>query len=134
MTTTGACLCGNISYEIAGAIQMAGICHCKNCQRQTGSAYSTLGGVAKSDFTFKTGSTKVYKDSDTDSGGTVERHFCGDCGSPIYSWVPAFPDNLFLKTGTLDDTATFTPQFQVWCSSKQNWVSLEDGVPSMQKS
>ena len=104
MAHTGHCLCGDISYEFPNDPAMSGVCHCKNCQRQTGSAYSTLGGVAKSDFTFKTGKTKVYKDSDTDSGDTVERHFCGDCGSPIYSWVPAFPENVFLKTGTLYDT------------------------------
>ena len=37
------------------------------------------------------------------------------------------------KTGTMDDTTDFDPQFHVWCSTKQNWVDLADGVPAMQK-
>jgi hypothetical protein len=38
---------------------------------------------------------------------------------------------LFLKTGTLDETDGFAPQFHVWCDSKQNWVELAEGVPQM---
>ena len=110
---------------------MTGVCHCKNCQRQAGSAFSTLAGVPTSDFNFTSGQPKLYKDSDTDSGNTVERYFCGNCGSPIYSAIAAQPDTLFLKTGTMDDTSGFTPQFHVWCDSKQDWVSLEENVPHM---
>ena len=133
MSITGQCLCGAITYELLNPPAMAGVCHCKNCQRQAGSAFSTLAGVAKSDFVLKSGEMKLYSDSDTDSGNTVERYFCGDCGSPIYSAVPGSPDVFFLKTGTMDDTTDFEPQFHVWCSTKQNWVDLADGVPAMQK-
>jgi hypothetical protein len=111
---------------------MSGVCHCKNCQRQAGSAFSTLAGVPKAEFNMS-GAPKLYQDSDTDSGSTVERFFCGACGSPIYSAVPSQPDLLFLKTGTLDDTSAFTPGFHVWCSTKQNWVNLDEGVPQMEK-
>ena len=109
---------------------MAGVCHCKNCQRQAGSAFSTLYGVPKAAFRM-TGKPRLYQDSDTASGNTVQRYFCGNCGSPIYSAVPSQPDVLFLKTGTLDDTASFAPQFQVWCDTKQNWVELVSGVPAI---
>ena len=44
MTATGQCLCGEIKYELAAAPTMTGVCHCKNCQRQAGSAFSTLAG------------------------------------------------------------------------------------------
>ena len=108
-----------------------GVCHCKNCQRQAGSAYSTLAGVPVDGFQIKQGELKLYEDSDTKSGATVERYFCGNCGSPVYSAVPSIPDQVFLKTGTMDDTSTFTPQFHAWCSTKQDWVQLEDGVPQM---
>jgi len=133
MSLTGQCLCGVITYELKNPPAMTGVCHCKNCQRQAGSAFSTLAGVAKTDFVLNSGQMKVYRDSETDTGNTVERHFCGECGSPIYSAVPDSPDVLFIKTGTMDDTSSFTPQFHVWSSSKQDWVELEDGVPAMQK-
>ena len=131
MAITGRCLCGEVKYEIESAPAMTGVCHCKNCQRQAGSAFSTLAGVPKSGFRFTAGQPKLYSDGDTASGNTVERYFCGTCGSPIYSVIPSQPDTLFLKTGTLDDTSGFKPQFHVWCDSKQDWVTLEEGVPSM---
>jgi len=131
MANTGQCLCGAVKYEFDGAPAMTGVCHCKNCQRQAGSAFSTLAGVAKSAFRFTAGEPTLYRDADTASGNTVERYFCGKCGSPIYSALPDQPDMLFLKTGTLDDTSSFQPQFQVWCDSKQNWVKLQEGVPAI---
>lgn len=131
MAHTGQCLCGEIKYEFPNTPAVAGVCHCKNCQRQAGSAFSTLAAVPKSEFQI-TGTPKLYIDSDTNSGNSVERHFCGNCGSPIFSVIPSQPESLFLKTGTLDDTSGFTPAFHVWCSTKQNWVKLDDGVPQME--
>jgi hypothetical protein len=133
MPVSGQCLCGQIKYELVNPPAMTGICHCKNCQRQAGSAFSTLGVVPKSDFKFTAGAPKLYEDSDTASGNTVQRYFCGNCGSPIYSALDAQPENIFLKTGTMDDTANFRPQFHAWCDTKQAWVALEEGVPAMAK-
>ena len=123
---SGQCLCGQVKYNFAMDPLMSGVCHCKNCQRQAGSAFSTIAGVPKAAFNI-TGETTLYQDSETDSGNTVDRHFCGTCGSPIYSALSSQPDVLFLKTGT-DDTQ-FAPQFQVYCETKQNWVELVEGVP-----
>ena len=133
MAITGQCLCGDLKYEIANEPAMTGVCHCKNCQRQAGSAFSTLAGVPKEDFTFTAGEPTLYADSDTNSGNTVERYFCGRCGSPIYSAIPGQPDTYFLKTGTMYDTHAFQPMFHVWCDTKQNWVKLDEGVPAMAK-
>ncbi|MFT4676895.1 MAG: hypothetical protein ACJAX5_002886 [Patiriisocius sp.] len=127
---TGQCLCGQIQYEFDVEPAISGVCHCKNCQRQAGSAFSTLCGVPKAAFKI-TGSPKVYEDGDTDSGNSVQRFFCENCGSPIYSTLGSQPDLLFLKTGTLDDTQSFAPQFQAYCETKQNWVSLLEDVPQM---
>lgn len=132
MAHSGQCLCGDIRYEFSNEPAMMGICHCKNCQRQAGSAFSTLAGIPKAEFEMS-GEPKIYEDEDTESGNTVQRFFCGRCGSPIYSAVPSDPDTLYLKTGTLDDTSDFAPMFHVWCSSKQNWVTLEDEVPQTDK-
>ncbi len=130
---TGQCLCGSVKYKLTSELLMSGVCHCKNCQRQAGSAFSTIAGVASTGLSFTEGEPKLYEDSDTASGGTVQRFFCGACGSPLYSRVPGNPDVVYLKTGTLDDTGDFVPQFQVWCDSKQNWVELAEGVPAMAK-
>ena len=80
-----------------------------------------------------TGEPKLYRDSDTDSGNTVDRFFCGECGSPIYSGVPGAPGMVFLKTGTLDDPASYAPQMHFWCSTKQDWLQLDDNLPQIAK-
>ena len=131
MADTGQCLCGAIKYEIKAALTVTGVCHCKNCQRQAGSAFSTLAPISKADLTLISGDPKLYSDSATGSGNTVSRYFCGNCGSPIYSAIPSQPDLFYLKTGTLDNTDSFTPMFHAWCDTKQNWVRLEEDVPQM---
>ena len=131
MAHTGGCLCGAIKYTLDSAPAMTGVCHCKNCQRQAGSAFSTLAVVPSEQFKFTNGEPKLYVDGDTKSGNKVERYFCGDCGSPIYSALGSQPEQIFLKTGTMDETSGFKPQFHVWCDTKQNWVELEEGVPQM---
>ena len=128
---TGQCLCGDIRYTISGSPAMAGVCHCKNCQRQAGSAFSTLWGIPKPNIAFDGLEPTMYEDGDTASGGQVERYFCGRCGSPLYSLIPDQQEMLFLKTGTLDQTDDFVPQFHVWCDSKQNWVDLAEEIPQM---
>lgn len=130
--STGQCLCGNVKYETSEAPTVLGVCHCKNCQRQGGSAFSTIAGIALSELHIN-GVPKLYEDSNTFTGNTVKRFFCGDCGSPIYSLISAQPDVAYLKTGTLDDTDTFAPQFHVWCSTKQLWVELSDSTPAFDK-
>ena len=132
MANSGQCLCGAIRYSFPNDPAMTGVCHCKNCQRQAGSAFSTRAGVPVDGCNVTQGQLKLYADADTKSGSTVSRYFCGNCGSPIYSAVPAYPDQIFLKTGTMDETVDFAPQFHAWCSTKQNWVQLEDGIPQME--
>ena len=131
MAHTGGCLCGAISYEFPNDPAMTGVCHCRNCQKQAGSAFSTLAGVPSAEFAM-TGTPKLYVDGDTQSGNQVERFFCDNCGSPIYSALSSQPDMIFLKTGTMDDTSGFKPAFHAWCSTKQDWVELAEGVPQME--
>lgn len=131
MAHTGQCLCGAIKYEFPNDPAVSGVCHCLNCQRQAGSAFSTLAGVPEAEFQL-TGEPNLYVDADTKSGNSVERYFCGNCGSPIYSALPGQADVIYLKTGTLDDTSGFEPAFHVWTSTKQNWVELKEGVPQME--
>ena len=91
MKKTCGCLCGQVRHETKAEPMMTGVCYCKNCQKQAGSAFSTLAAFQKTDIEF-TGDLALYGDSDTDTGNTVKRFFCGTCGSPLYSQVPAQPD------------------------------------------
>ena len=131
MSHTGGCLCTAITYEFPNDPEAYGLCHCLNCQKQAGTAFSTLAPVPKAEFEL-TGEPKLYVDGDTSSGDSVERYFCGNCGSPIYSALPSQPDVIYLKTGTMDDTSGFRPMFSVWCSTKQGWFQLPEGLQQME--
>lgn len=117
----GGCLCGKIRYASTAAPVMTAICHCKNCQKQAGSAFSIIVGVPKSALSV-TGAMKTFNDSGS-SGKPVHRNFCPDCGSPITTDVEAMPDLVFIKAGTLDDTSTLAPTMEIFCSSAQPWTT-----------
>ncbi|MEH6790588.1 GFA family protein [Parasphingorhabdus sp.] len=130
MTMTGQCLCGAVSYEVEGDLQMCGVCHCKNCQRQAGSAYSVLFAIADDQITI-TGDLTTYEDH-SDSGNVVHRHFCGTCGSPVKTSLPTQPGQTYIKAGTLDDTSVLHPQIHFWTGSKQPWVTIDANVAQME--
>ncbi len=119
----GGCLCGNIRYSLSEAPVMVAACHCKNCQKQTGTAYSVLLGVTATAVSIDQGQLKTYADIGT-SGLPVERKFCGDCGSPILSDAKAIEGLLFIKGGTLDDTSGLTVGTEIWCDSRADWSVL----------
>lgn len=116
----GHCLCGQVSYSSNADPLATMICHCKNCQRQSGAAYSVNVVVPAATVTTK-GKLKSFVDQ-ADSGNTVERQFCPDCGSPIFSMPSGNADIAIIKGGTLNDTSSLQPGGEVWCDSAQAWV------------
>jgi len=86
---TGGCLCGQVRYSANEDPVFVGVCHCTHCQRQTGTAFSVLVGIPKSAMSIQ-GQVKTFHDTG-DSGQPVERNFCPECGSPIFSDVAVMP-------------------------------------------
>ena len=81
-----------------------------------GTAFSVDVGVPKSTISIK-GQLKTFHDTG-DSGQPVERNFCPECGSPIFSDVAVMPELSFIKAHTLDDTSWLDPKMHVYCDSK----------------
>ena len=119
-TMTGGCLCGAVRYAISGAPAAQMVCHCSHCQKQSGSAFSTIIGVPEGQVSL-TGTLTSYADAG-ESGKAVTRKFCPTCGSPVCSEVEVAPGMVWIKSGTLDDPAAFAPQAHIWTRSKQDWV------------
>lgn len=131
MAMTGGCLCGKVRFSIEGEPLFVGICHCKNCQKQSGAAYSVNVGVRDSALTL-TGTLKTYVDHG-DSGKEVLRRFCPECGSPLISDAAAYPGIHIVKAGTFDDLSSLRPGRQIFCASKQPWVPILEGVPAFDR-
>ena len=125
MSLSGRCMCGDISYAISETPTMMGVCHCKHCQRQAGSAFSMMASVPEREFKIERGQLTTYENV-TDSGNTAQTMFCGRCGSSICTVLKNQPGVVMLKAGTLDDTSWFQPQYHVWSQDKQGWVVLEE--------
>ncbi len=123
----GGCLCGDVRYLCTTEPVVVALCHCTHCQRQSGSAFSVNVGVPKGSLQLVSGSTQVYPDIGH-SGQPVYRHFCGRCGSPIFSDVVSRPGLDWLKAGTLDDSTGIHPTLSLWCDSAQDWFSHPEGM------
>jgi hypothetical protein len=124
---TGHCLCGSVTYTADSDPLITAICHCHNCQRQTGSTYSLVVAVPRASVTLE-GTTIATFDTVTESTGTPShRRFCSNCGSPLVTFADAAPDLAFIKAGTLDDRAQLNPTVEVHCASGFQYA-MSDGA------
>jgi hypothetical protein len=122
----GGCLCGAVRYRVVGPPVAVSICHCSNCQRNSGSAFS-LNAIFPKEALTVTGAPKSYIDSG-DTGAGVERTFCGTCGTPIESRsIMSSVAHAVIKAGTFDDPSGFVPDSEIYCSSALPWVPRGEG-------
>ena len=128
---TGGCLCGRVRYSASVEPLFVGVCHCTNCQKQTGTAFSVLVGIPKAAMSIR-GGTKTFHGVG-DSGHAVDRNFCPECGSPIFTAAAVLPEIAFIKAGTLDDTSWLDPKIHIYCSSKEQWSIIPEGTQQFSK-
>jgi len=121
----GHCLCGSITYESDADPVMTAICHCTDCQRQAGTAFSIVVGVPRDQLTIN-GDLKVFETTGDDTGATAYRHFCGSCGSPIISILANAEEIAWIKAGTLDDASWLKPELEAWTDSAQPWARVPE--------
>jgi hypothetical protein len=121
---TGRCLCGQVRYSATADPAIVVVCHCKDCQKQSGTAFSVEVGVPKSTISIQ-GQLKTFHGTG-DSGQPVERNFCPECGSPIFSDIAVMPELSFIKAHTLDDTSWLDPKMHIYCDSKAQWTPIPE--------
>jgi hypothetical protein len=122
----GGCQCGSLRYEIREPPQLVYTCHCTECQRLTGSAFS-MALVTDTEAFSLVGPTPRPLQRKADSERTVTRWVCPDCGTWIWSGPrsdAATRDALRVRAGTLDDTSWLRPTVHFWTRSTQRWVEL----------
>lgn len=122
MALEGRCLCGGVTYSCDADPVLACICHCTECQRQTGSAFSSLVALPADRLEVRGESLRTFVTVGEDHGTPTRRSFCSSCGSPIVSHIDALPELAFVKSGTLDDPRSHVPSIEFWCRSAQPWA------------
>jgi hypothetical protein len=126
---TGGCLCGAVRYGFSGEPDFALLCHCRDCQKQTGSAFTAGWRLPAAGFRVTQGTPKLYVKK-SDSGNEVTRAFCPDCGSPLFLRVSARPDLVAIRAGSLDDPSLFRPEANIFTASAQPWDHLDPALPN----
>lgn len=124
VTLSGSCLCGSIRYEITQTPHSIVACHCTHCQKASGSGSSHNAILPTDAFRLLSGQTKCFSDMAA-SGNRLLRHFCGDCGSPIFSQRENAPGVVVLKVGSLDDSSTMQVAMNIWTRSARPWVYID---------
>jgi hypothetical protein len=132
MAATGRCACGAVTYEVVGTPLFTHACHCRDCQRTTGSAFIVHSILVEDDLKLE-GETRMVS-LPTGSGAGSEIHACTTCADYIwvrylYHQVPV----VALRTGTLDDPSAYPPEAHIFVGSKQPWLTLGDGKPQFQE-
>jgi hypothetical protein len=133
LRVTGGCLCGAIRYEYDGEVGPAGYCHCADCRRISGSAFGVSVRVKAAGFRIVSGVPKGFTKTG-DSGRTVTRYFCADCGCPLYTEPPLHPETVFIKAGSLDDPTLVVPDRQAWTRSRVAWAEIDPALASYETS
>ena len=124
----GGCFCGAVRYRLNSAPMFVNCCHCRDCQRQTGSAF-VINGVIEADRIELLKGKPEAVSMPTESGRPHDIYRCAVCRTALWSDYGRRPMR-FVRMSTLDDAAAFSPDAHIFTRSKLPWVRLPDDVPA----
>ncbi|CAI7595164.1 unnamed protein product [Penicillium pancosmium] len=139
-TITGSCVCEKVRYELTGSPITNIICHCDTCRKITGSVFMANSAYTRENFKITTGEDvlKVYDDKPPDSRNTIHRHFCSECGSPVYTTstgTPGYENMLTVTAGTMDiGNNSWKPSLEVFCMRRRGFLNPFEGTEKHEKS
>ena len=129
---TGKCQCGKVTYSFnKDKVISAHHCHCKDCQRTTGSGKATILFIPKKHISVE-GDLKYFESTGT-AGSHVRRGFCPECGSGVLSYAKEISHILYVKAGTLDDSSWVKADSNFFTSTAENWSKPDDSIKSFEK-
>lgn len=120
----GGCLCGAVRYRLDGPPLTVYRCHCKDCQRTSGSSHSMSMILRRETFELLSGKPTPYKKI-ADSGRAVNTMRCPDCGTIVWNERDGQRDIVVLRPGTLDDMDWAVPAGNIWTASKAAWFAID---------
>ena len=132
MTFTGGCRCGATRYELAvDRLTAIYCCHCTDCQRWSGSAFSEQAVVPETAIS-ATGPVVEFTIKN-ESGALSHQRACSVCHNRLWNTNSARPGIAVVRAGTLDHNRTLEPRVHIWVKSKQPWVTIAEDVPCFEE-
>ena len=120
----GGCLCGAVRFEAEGPPRETTACHCRMCQRNSGTVFAVYASYPSERVRFLAGRPKLYR-----SSSFAERGFCAACGTPLTFQYLAGPEDIGLTLGSFDEPARLAPQSHDGIESWVPWLKMDDGLP-----
>ena len=127
----GGCACGAVRYRLTSAPMFVHCCHCRDCQRQTGSAF-VLNALIETDRISLLAGDPQPVAVPTESGRPHDIYRCRTCRIALWSDYGGRPALRFVRVGTLDDPAALPPDVHIFTRSKLPWVGLPATVPAFE--
>lgn len=128
MHIEGNCHCQRVKFRSEIITDEVEICHCKDCQSLSGSAFHTIVPAKEETFELISGELKKYVKI-ADDGAKRVQSFCPECGSPIYSSPPdGTPGVLRIRVGVIKQRDQLIPKMQYWTRSAQPWTQTISGM------
>jgi hypothetical protein len=124
---TGGCQCGACRYEISAAPLEVDVCHCRECRKQSASAFGITVVVPAAAFRITQGAPSSWT-RPTDSGHSLECRFCPTCGSRIVHVGSAYANEVFVKGGSLDEPVDLSGAIHIWTSRRLPGVVIPEGA------
>jgi hypothetical protein len=126
---TGGCSCGAVRYRLSSGPMFVNCCHCKDCQRQTGSAF-VLNAVIEADRVELLSGSPEPVTMPTESGRAHDIYRCAACKIAVWSTYGGVTKIRFVRVGTLDEPSALPPGVHIYTRSKLPWMKLPEGVPA----
>ena len=128
MTLEGGCDCGEVRYRLDGPPLIVHACHCRWCQRESGSAFALNAMIEADRVVVLAGEPELVRVPSASGRGQVFAR-CPTCRIAVWSnYAGAGPLLRFVRVGTLDNPDALPPDVQIFTTSKQPWVVLPDGA------
>ena len=127
----GGCACGALRYRLESPPMFVHCCHCRDCQRQTGTAFVLNALIETARVTVSQG--EISRSAmPTDSGRPHAIDRCKACGTAVWSEYGGLAALRFVRVGTLDEPSALAPDVHIYVRSKLPWVALPDGVAAFE--
>lgn len=126
MTREGGCLCGSVRYAVHGPLREILVCHCVECRRWAGRAWTPT-AARNADLELREDGALVWVKSPRSEHG-ASRGFCRRCGASLFWRAPAF-DRTSISAGTLDDPSGLRIAAHIWVEHAVDWEQPRDGLP-----
>lgn len=126
---SGGCACRAVRYETDAEPAPMINCHCRDCQRSTGGGFGAFAVFPKTAVRVQ-GEPRYYK-TVGNSGGSIDRGFCANCGSPVVVTLERMPDVVGVLAASLDDPSLYKPAMDIFTDSAWAWDLLHPDTKKM---